>query len=161
MKVNHRIELSPKRDLIGMRLSMNLIENSTVELWSKSMPKLSHVKNRTSKDYISLQNYPKGYFKDFDPTRNFEKWATVEVSEVTELHEEMDHFVLEEGDYAVFEYKGDSNDKGIFQYIFHDWLPSSPYELDNRPHFEVLGEKYRNNNPNSEEEIWIPIQSVQ
>jgi len=29
--------------------------------------------------------------------------------------------------------------------------------LDNRPHFEVLGEKYKNGDPESEEEIWIPV----
>jgi AraC family transcriptional regulator len=29
--------------------------------------------------------------------------------------------------------------------------------LDDRPHFEVLGEKYKNNDPTSEKEIWIPI----
>jgi hypothetical protein len=28
--------------------------------------------------------------------------------------------------------------------------------LDDRPHFEVLGSKYRNNDPESEEETWIP-----
>lgn len=27
--------------------------------------------------------------------------------------------------------------------------------VDDRPHFEVLGGKYQNNSPNSEEEIWI------
>jgi AraC family transcriptional regulator len=27
-----------------------------------------------------------------------------------------------------------------------------------RPHMELLGEKYRNNDPHSEEEIWIPIE---
>jgi predicted transcriptional regulator YdeE len=30
-------------------------------------------------------------------------------------------------------------------------------KIDNRPHFEVLGDKYKNNDPSSEEEIWIPI----
>jgi hypothetical protein len=25
------------------------------------------------------------------------------------------------------------------------------------PHFEVLGDKYKNNDPSSEEEVWIPI----
>jgi AraC family transcriptional regulator len=43
-------------------------------------------------------------------------------------------------------------------YIFNTWLPKSGYQLDRRPHFEILGEKYKNNNPDSEEEIWIPIQ---
>ncbi|GGD72498.1 hypothetical protein GCM10011412_07690 [Maribacter cobaltidurans] len=139
---------------------MNIIENRTSELWSKFMPNISQVENRISKEFISLQNYPKGYFQDFDPTRTFEKWATVEVSEVLKMPKEMGHFVLEEGNYVVFDYKGLSNDTSIFQYIFNEWLPSSPYQLDNRPHFEVLGEKYKNNDPNSEEEIWIPIQSV-
>ncbi len=70
---------------------------------------------------------------------------------------EMETFLLEGGLYAVFEYKGSSNDPSIFQYIFGTWLPGSNYLLDNRPHFEVLGDKYKNNDPNSEEEIWIPI----
>ena len=43
------------------------------------------------------------------------------------------------------------------QHIFTRWLPESNYRLDNRPHFEVLGERYKNNDPNSEEEVWIPI----
>jgi len=38
-------------------------------------------------------------------------------------------------------------------YIFSDWLPKSDYELDEKPHFEILGEKYKNDDPNSEEEI--------
>jgi AraC family transcriptional regulator len=43
-------------------------------------------------------------------------------------------------------------------YIFNTWLPQSNYQLAPRPHFEILGEKYKNNHPDSEEEIWIPIQ---
>ena len=31
------------------------------------------------------------------------------------------------------------------------------YTLDDRPHFEILGEKYKNQDPDSEEELWIPI----
>ncbi|MGK2861531.1 MAG: GyrI-like domain-containing protein [Chitinophagaceae bacterium] len=45
----------------------------------------------------------------------------------------------------------------MFSYIFNTWLPPSGYDLDNRPHFEILGEKYKNDDPLSEEEIWIPI----
>ena len=44
-----------------------------------------------------------------------------------------------------------------FQYIFTNWLPNSEYELDNRPHFEILGDKYINGSADSEEEIWIPV----
>jgi len=70
----------------------------------------------------------------------------------------METFTLSGGEYAVFDYKGSSDDSSIFfQYIFMTWLPNSEYKLDNRPHFEVLGEKDKNNDSNSEEEIWIPI----
>ena len=69
----------------------------------------------------------------------------------------METFTLPVGLYGVFDHKGLSNDNSIFQYIFGTWLPNSTYQLDNRPHFEILGEKYRNNDPASEEEIWVPI----
>ena len=66
-------------------------------------------------------------------------------------------FTLNPGSYAVFDYKGLNTDTQIFIYIFKEWLPNSDYELDERPHFEILGNKYKNGNPESEEEIWIPI----
>ena len=71
----------------------------------------------------------------------------------------MERILLPASVYAVFDYKGLSTDTSIFQYIFGAWLPSSPYVLDQRPHFEVLGEKYKNNDVNSEEQIYIPIKS--
>jgi AraC family transcriptional regulator len=36
-------------------------------------------------------------------------------------------------------------------------MPTSKFKIDDRPHFEVLGKKYRNDDKDSEEEIWIPI----
>ena len=69
----------------------------------------------------------------------------------------MEAFILTGGLYAVFDYKGLNTDHSIYQYIFGTWLPNSDYVLDNRPHFEILGDKYKNNDPTSEEEIWIPI----
>ena len=73
------------------------------------------------------------------------------------LPQGMESFVLEGGLYAVFDYKGSSTDMSIYQYIFSEWIPNSAYTVDDRPHFEVLGPKYKNNSPDSEEEIWIPV----
>jgi AraC family transcriptional regulator len=70
----------------------------------------------------------------------------------------METHVLTGGLYAVFNYKGDANDfQPTFEYIFRTWLPNSDYVLDDRPHFEIMGEKYKLNDPNSEEELWVPI----
>jgi AraC family transcriptional regulator len=92
-----------------------------------------------------------------DLKQEFEKWAVVEVSDFDKVPNKMETFVLESGLYAVFHYRGLNTDNRIFIHIFGNWLPNSDYLLDNRPHFEILGEKYKNGDPNSEEEIWIPI----
>ena len=155
--MNPRIEIITEKKLVGKKVKMNLINNQTGVLWGSFAPKIKDIKNRISTDKISMQVYDKEYFREFNPTNEFEKWATVEVRTFDDVEKELEIFVLQGGKYAVFDYKGSSNDNSIFQYIFTKWLPNSEYELDNRPHFEVLGEKYKNNDPNSEEEIWIPI----
>ena len=106
---------------------------------------------------FSLQVYDDNYFNSFNPTKEFTKWALIEVEHFDEVPDGMSTFVLPDGMYAVFHYKGLNTDTSIFKYIFSEWLPQSTYVLDNRPHFEILGEKYKNNDPDSEEEIWIPV----
>ncbi len=136
---------------------MSLTDNRTGQLWGSFGPRIKEVKNRVTSDKISMQVYDDSYHSNFNPTTEFEKWATVEVSDFKDIPEGMETFDLISGEYAVFDYKGSSSDNSIFQYIFMSWLPNSKYQLDNRSHFEVLGETYRNNDPNSEEEIWIPV----
>ena len=157
MQMEPRIEILKNKKLVGHRLKMSLAHNRTRELWSSFTPKIKHIKNRLSTDKISMQIFDSSYHLSFDPTNEFEKWATVEVADFSDVPAEMESFNLDGGVYAVFDYIGSSNDNNIFQYIFTTWLPNSEYKLDNRPHFEVLGTQYKNNDPSSEEEIWIPI----
>lgn len=145
----------PAKKLIGMKLTMSFADNKTGLLWHGFMPKRREIKNNLTADLISLQIYPAGF--DFGPNTQFEKWAAVEVSDFINIPDPMETFLLPGGLYSVFQYKGSSTDTRIFQYIFGEWLPNSAYQLDNRPHFEVLGEKYKNASPDSEEEIWIPV----
>lgn len=152
-----RIETLTEKKLIGSKLKMSLTINKTGELWGSFAPKIKDIKNRFTTDKISMQVYDSLYYVNFNPNNEFVKWATVEVADFNDIPKGMETFTLGSGLYAVFDYKGSSNDSTIFQYIFTTWLPGSEYQLDNRPHFEVLGEKYKNNDPNSEEEIWIPI----
>jgi AraC family transcriptional regulator len=152
-----RIETISEKKLIGISKIMSLRDNKTGELWREFMLRRNEIKYPINSDLISMQVFEKDHFKHFDPNNKFEKWAALEVSEFGDDPEGMKTFLLKEGLYAVFEYKGLSTDNTIFNYIFGEWLPNSQFELDMRPHFEVLGEKYKNNDPNSEEEIWIPI----
>lgn len=156
-KIEPRIETSNEKKLVGKRLTMSLSNNKTGELWRSFMLKRKEITNNLTNDFISMAIYTPTHFTDFKPTNDFEKWAAVEVTDFEDVPNEMETFTLKAGLYAVFDYKGLSTDNSIFQYIFGVWLPNSVYLLDDRPHFEVLGDKYKNADSDSEEEIWIPI----
>lgn len=148
------VSIEPKK-LLGICLEMSLAENRTGELWRSFMPRLKEIETRVGNNLYSLQVYDEDYFQQFDPHREFEKWALAEVKNFSVIPNEMEPFELPGGLYAVFQHKGMGTE--IFQYIFSEWLPKSGYLLDKRPHFEILGEKYKQGSPDSEEEIWIPV----
>ncbi|WP_316785222.1 GyrI-like domain-containing protein [Pedobacter frigiditerrae] len=154
-----RIETLSEKKLVGMRLTMSFADYKIAELWRSFLPRRKEIINNLTDDLISLVVYKSDHFTDFSPTNQFERWAAVEVIDLENVPIGMESFVLPSGLYAVFNYKGLNTDPSIFQYILGTWLPNSNYILDNRPHFEVLGEKYKNNDPTSEEEIWIPIKT--
>jgi AraC family transcriptional regulator len=148
------VDLSPKK-LLGKRVIMSIAEDKTGLLWASFMPHRKLIQHQIGQDLYSLQVFPQGYFNAFNPTTTFEKWALAEVEQDESIPENMESFSLPGGPYAVFNHKG--MDTAIFQYIYSIWLPDSGFELDDRPHFEVLGKKYKKGSPDSEEEIWIPI----
>ncbi len=156
-KMEPRIEHSCEKKLIGQRKTMSFANYSIALLWQGFMPRKNEIQNKSSEDLFSLVKYQPTHFTDFKPSNEFERWAAMEVSSFDQIPEGMESFVLPSGHYAVFSYQGLSTDNTIFKYIFETWLPNSGYELDDRPHFERLGKKYKNNDPNSEEEIWIPV----
>jgi len=154
-----RIETLSEKKLVGKRMKMTFANNKTRELWQIFMPQRKKIMNVLTTDLFSLQNYDNSFdFKNFNPDAVFEKWAAVEVADFNSIPDGMESYLLTSGLYAVFIHKGAANEGAkTFQYIFGTWLPASDYLLDNRPHFEVLGGKYKNDDPSSEEEIWIPI----
>ncbi len=157
-----RIETIDPVSLVGKRLAMTFATNRTAELWRSFMPHRNSIGNRLNGDMISMQIYdPSTDFAAFHPGIAFEKWAAVEVSDSDAVVDGMEAYQLTGGLYAVFVYRGlPSAATPSFQYIMTDWLPRSDYLLDNtRPHFERLGSAYKGEDPDSEEEIWIPIRS--
>lgn len=155
--ITPRIETLPEKKLVGQRIKMSLENNKTGELWRSFMPRRFEIKGAIGTDLFAVQVHDASYFVNFNPSTEFEKWATLEVDNLNHIPDGMEMITLPVGLYAVFSYKGLSTDTTIFQYIFTTWLPNSDFLLDHRPHFEILGEKYKNNDQNSEEEIWIPV----
>jgi AraC family transcriptional regulator len=150
---------NPERKFIGMSLEMTYAENKTGQLWSGFMPRRKEIKHRIHEGYFSLQGTDPDftmYDRTFD--RPFVKWALIEVSSFDFVPEGMETFILPAGKYAVFNHKGNSIPTFIekIQTLLSQWLPSSGYQIDNRPDFETLEENVKNN-LEAEEEIWVPI----
>jgi len=154
-----RIETLPEKKLIGKHLRMSLTDNYTPQLWRSFMVSRRSITNSIGIDLYSIQVYDNAhYFRDLDINTQFEKWAAIEVADQHNIPVGFVAFTLAGGLYAIFLHKGlPSAFQATFQYIFGSWLPTSGYELDHRPHFELLGDKYINNDPASEEEIWVPV----
>lgn len=139
-------------------MAMSLAEDRTKMLWKNFMPGRNLISNKVSDDLFSVRVYGGDFDANIDnPSLYFKKWAAVEVKDLDNVPEGMGTIILEKGLYAVFHYTGPSTDPSIYEYIFTEWLPNSAYKIDNRPFFEVMGEKYKNNDPDSEEDIYIPV----
>ena len=150
------IKTFPTTKFIGMNSQFSYSDYRIGELWVKFMPRRNEIRNATGKDLFNIQINPENF--DFNPQTEFVKWAVVTLSDIDFIPDGMQELIVEEGLYAVFNHVGDAvKARETFGYIFGVWLPNSEYEFDNRPQFEILGEKYKNNAPDSEEEIWIPI----
>jgi AraC family transcriptional regulator len=148
------------KKLVGKRMRMSFSDNRTFELWREFMPRRAEIKNSVGAELYSVEvyDYDPLYFSNFDPAKEFDKWAAVEVTDFDAVPSEMETFMLRGGLYAVFVHKGPASaGPETYRYIFGTWLPSSAFLLADRPHFAVMGAKYRHEDPSSEEEIWIPI----
>lgn len=154
-----RTALLPEKKFIGKSLPMSLAGDRTSELWQSFMKERGTILQIPGTDLCNLVVYdPPLDLQNFQPTMVFTKYALAEVASFDELPENMESFLLSGGLYAVFLHRGHpASFPQTLGYIFGQWLPSSGYTLDHRPHFELLGEKYKNNAPDSEEEVWIPI----
>ena len=154
-----RTELLDDKILCGLSMEMSLIENKTKELWSAFMPQKKSILNSTSSDLFSLQCYHRLFdYKNFNPSQPFIKWAAIEVKNRINLPSQLQTFDLAGGLYAVFIHHGTPQEfHKTLAFIFQEWLPDSLYEVDERPHFELLKENYRPDDPQAKEEVWIPI----
>ena len=153
-----RIETLAEKKLVGNRTKMSFSDNRTFELWRSFMPRRKEIRNSLGTDLYSVEVYPPIFFEKFSADTEFEKWAAVEVTEFDATPDQMERLTVPDGLYAVFVHKGPaSTAPETYEYIFKSWLPSSGFTLDNRPHFALMGEKYKQNDQDSEEELWIPI----
>ncbi|WKN45916.1 GyrI-like domain-containing protein [Tunicatimonas pelagia] len=154
-----RIEIIEEIKLVGKKVRMSVANNQTQELWQGFMPNRATIKNTIGTALYSVEVYDNlDFFEQFSPTQEFDKWAAVQVRNYESVSEDMEQLMIPAGLYAVFLYQGKASEAiTAYQYIYGNWIPNSDYNLDDRPHFALMGEKYKNDDPTSEEEFWIPV----
>ena len=142
----------------GKHLQMSFSNNKTFELWNGFMPLRRQIGGTIGNELYSIEVFPPDFFKQFNPGTEFEKWAAVEVKDSSSLPDGIEILESPGGLYAVFLHKGPASEgPKTYNYIFSEWMPTSQYTVDERPHFALMGDKYKSDSVDSEEEIWIPI----
>lgn len=150
--------LVPEKKFIGVSFKMSFATHNPFMLWNKFMPRRHELKNAIGSELYSGEVYPPGFFDSYNPNALFNKWAAMQVSSFEDVPEGMETLTVPDSLYAIFIYKGNNAGAAAFyNKIFTEWLPSSEYTLDDRPHFAVMGAKYKKDDPDSEEEILIPV----
>ncbi|RYY95263.1 MAG: AraC family transcriptional regulator [Chitinophagaceae bacterium] len=154
-----RLEMTPGLRLAGMRVRTSFDSNATGALWGRFMPRRRELRAAAPGLY-SVELYDPGHFDAFDPARPFDKWAAVEIAGGAPLPEGMEALVVPPGLYAVFVHRGPAAAAAAtYRHIFADWMPASGYRPDDRPHFALMPEDYRPDDPAAAETIWIPVRA--
>ena len=154
------LSVLPEKKMIGTCIYTSLAKNETYALWHQFMPLVKEIPHKIGIELYSIEIYPPiKSFAEFTPHTAFKKWACVEVSTFDVLPNHCETLIVPSGLYAVFVHYGLLSKAGeTIQYIFTEWLPSSDYELDLRPHLSIMGSAYAPESEHSQEELWIPIQ---
>ena len=156
-----RFEELKEKILVGKRLDMCFADLKTYDLWHSFMPIKHLIPNQVGEELYSVEVYRRNFFREYNEKALFQKWATVEVADFGEVPEEFETQVVPKGLYAVFTHKGSYlGAPETYHFIFHEWLPFSQFFLDDRPHLAIMGNKYKGDSDESEEEIWIPIRKI-
>ncbi len=146
--------------LVGKKVKMSLTGDKTFVLWKQFKSQIFRIKNKVDDKYYSIQFYNSDLdFKDFNSDTVFENCAAVEINDSSKIPEGMELFNIPKGKYAAFTYTGIAAEAvKITRYIYEEWLPNSNFQLDNRPHFQVMDSNYKPDDPKAKETFWVPIQ---
>lgn len=138
---------------------MSFVNDRTSELWRGFRAVRPTILGRIGGESYSVKVYDASYsFSQFDPAAEFEKWAAVEVGDGVDVPDELEVSVIPAGKYAEFIHVGPAaTAPRTFGYIFGEWLPASGFELDLRPHFEILPEGYDPFDESATERVLVPV----
>jgi AraC family transcriptional regulator len=85
-------------------------------------------------------------------------WACVEINEMNSFEKDLHVLKFNGGKYLKFTHKGLSTDFLKTSYeIYAHWVPFYGFKIENRPHFQIMDERYKSDRIDSEEDLYIPV----
>lgn len=155
------IQTDPK-NMVVLHVRTCFAENQTFAQWQQFRRLAKTIEGDVPPGFYAIRKYDDGLRPhELTPHTLFDQYAAVEIADPARIPEELMTFQLPAGLYAVFMHRGTA---AVFHQTMHtihtEWLPNSGFEWDDRPHFEYMPPDYHPMNPESEEEIWIPIRPV-
>lgn len=152
-----RIEEVPHLHFSGRKKMVSLADNNITELWKEFMTTLGKYNLIKSQDYYSIQNYQENLHM-LNSESQFELIAAIKENDQSKTIPDLGSYETQAGKYAVFLHSGMHQDFfKTHSFIMEQWLPSSKFTLSHRPHFQHMFPDYNVNDPQAEEEIFIPV----
>jgi AraC family transcriptional regulator len=141
--------------LVGRPYFGDSADNKFGQAWDRFFPYEKAISNRTNeKVFYGVEDYG----PEFEQTHQWMYFPSTQVSSLDEIPTGLFGRTLPAATYAVFTAKG-----GIpklhdtFMYAYMTWLPASEYESAYPFDFEYYDERFKDQDPNSEIDIFIPV----
>ena len=161
-RMEHELVEIPEATWACYSLEMNMMKDRTAEVWKTFMPLFAQIPGKVNLQKISIQNYGGAFdIHSFTPETLFMRGAAVEISGEQELPTPLETLKFRGGLYLKTRYKGlPQNAVTFFQKLYLEVLPQMKLQPDNRIQFELLLPNYSPENPDSEEDVFIPVRPM-
>jgi AraC family transcriptional regulator len=147
-----KIVSRPAFTVVGVKYHGKNENNEIPQMWQALGPRFGEIQ------HISEAHTAYGISANMDQrTGEFDYIAGFRVSSTESIPEGMVHWEVPGGTYAVFT----TTLPGLgttFRHAYHTWLPQSGYQPTGGPDYEVYDEQFDPQNPESEFDVYIPIQ---
>ena len=143
--------------IVGMKCRTTQKENKIPALWDKFIPLAETIKNQDTEFgclgvclFVPNANWTE--------ETEFEYIAGRKVSQVEDVHPEMEEYTMKKQKYAVFEHHGALDTLGeTYSNIHSKWLPESKLEMDQADEIELYNDKFKFGQDDSILYIYIPV----
>jgi len=150
-----RIVSKPGFTVVGVKYRGKNENQEIPEVWGEFGSRFSDFKHRSEEGiaYGAMDNY--------DPDiGEFDYVAGVAISSSKGQPADLTVWDIPGATYAVFTTTLPAI-RSAFDSIYHDWLPASDYQRQSGPEFELYDERFDPQDPESELDIYIPVERKQ